>query len=402
MELVLATKNIDKIKEIKKVLGKLPLRILTFQDFSSFPSPQESGFTLKENALLKARAVADVTGKLSLADDTGLEVEALNGAPGVHSSRFAGEDASYAENNKKLLSVLKQTPEGKRGATFRCVIALASPDKGKKITVEGVCPGEITLWPRGKGGFGYDPIFRPRGFDKTFAEIPLSEKNRISHRAKALVKIREVFEELIQIEEKFLIGLTGNMGCGKSSLARFFERWGLKVINADEVGHRVLRRDEVRRKVVEAFGDDILNSQGGVSRDKLRQKVIVDKKKILKLNELLHPEIKKKTWEILRTDKRRLAVIEAALLFEAGWDFFMDRVITVYCSEKKQLQRIRKNTDLTREEINGLLKAQLSQEEKVKRADFAIPNEKDLLELEVKTREVFDQILKEANSGSQG
>jgi len=399
MEVVLATRNTDKIREIKKVLEELPLKILTFRDFANLPSPKEDGTTLRENALIKARAMVKATGKLCLADDSGLEVEALGGAPGVYSSRFAGKDASYEDNNRKLLSLLKDVPEDKRGAVFRCVMALASP-KGKEITVEGVCPGKITTSPRGKEGFGYDPLFEPQGLGKTFAEIPLSEKNRISHRAKALAKVKEVFEELTQKKDKFLIGLTGNMGCGKSTVSRFFEEWGLKVINADKIGHLVLKKNDVKKKVVAAFGEDILDGKREISRDKLRKKVIFDENKLIWLNELLHPVIKKEIWDIIRKSENKAVVIEAALIFEVEWDFFMDTTITVYCPEKKQLERIRKNTNFSEDEIKGLLGAQLPQKEKVKRADFVISNEKDMVYLKVKAREVFDKILGEINNGN--
>jgi len=398
MELVLATRNSDKIREIKKVLEKLDLEILTFKDLPDFPSLKETGISLRENALLKARALAKATGKLSLADDSGLEVEFLNGAPGVYSSRFAGEKVSYQDNNKKLLSLLKDVPDEKRGATFRCVMALADP-RGKEMVIEGVCPGKITTFPRGKQGFGYDPIFQPEGLDKTFAEISLEEKNRISHRAKALFRIKEILEEVCQIQGKFLIGLTGNMGCGKTMVAKFLEKWGLKVINADEIGHMVLKRDDVKRKMVAIFGSGILNSEGEISRKKLRQIVATDKEKLTCLNKLLHPLIKKKIWNILKDYNGRIMVIEAALIFEANWDFFMNKIITVYCSKSKQMERLRKNTSFTPEEIKGLLRAQLPQEEKIKRADFVISNEAGLRELETNTRKVLDKILEEAECG---
>lgn len=399
MELVLATRNTDKIREIKSSLGGLSLNILTFQDFSNFPAPEENAATLKENALVKAKAVVSATGKLSLADDSGLEVEALNGAPGVRSSRFAGEDVSYKANNEKLLSLLKGVPDHKRRAAFRCVMAIVSPG-GKEIVVEGVCPGRITIFPQGKGGFGYDPVFTPQGMDRTFAEMPLSEKNLISHRAKALAKAKQVLEELLQAKKKFLVGLTGNLGCGKTTVAKFFERWGFRVIRADEINHLILKKDEVKRKVVVTFGEDILNSKGEVSRDRLRRKVVPSEKRLSRLNKLLHPLVKEEIWSVLKSDTSRVAVVEAALIFEAGWDFFMDRTVTVYCSPDKQLERVREDTTLTLKEIHSLLRAQLPQEEKIKRADFAIPNEKSLMELEVKAREVFDKISKEIKSGS--
>jgi len=396
MELVLATRNPDKIREIKKALEGLGLKILTFKDFSNFPRVKEEGSTLRENALQKARIVARATGKLSLADDSGLEVEWLEGAPGVFSSRFAGEGVSYEDNNQKLLSLLKGVSEDKRKATFRCIMAICNP-RGKEMVVEGICRGKITTQPRGREGFGYDPIFQPEGLNKTFAELSLSEKNLISHRAKALHKAKEILEEMIQVEGRFLIGLTGNMGCGKSTVVDFFRKWGIEVIKADEVGHRILEREEIKKKVVEIFGEGVLTSQGKLSRERIRKRAFTDEGKLKKLNALLHPVIKEEVWKTLKDGDHKVAVIEAALIFEAGWDFFLDRTIVVHCSKDKQLERIRKNTTLTSEEIEGLLKAQLPQEEKIKRADFTIPNEKDLPELKIKAKEVLKKILREVD-----
>ncbi|MBE0477973.1 dephospho-CoA kinase [Candidatus Aerophobetes bacterium] len=400
MELVLATRNTDKIKEIEKVLKGLNLKILTFRDFPNFPSPIESALTLEENALIKARAVAAFTGKLSLADDSGLEVQALHGAPGIYSSRFAGDNVSYEANNRKLLFLLKDVPEEKRDATFRCVMALVSPE-AKEMVVEGTCPGKITTFLRGEAGFGYDPVFEPSGCNKTFAEISLTEKNRISHRAKALVKVREALEELTAIRGKFLVGLTGGIGCGKSTVAKFFDEWGLKVIKADEIGHQLLQKDDVKKKLSLVFGDDILNEKGNISRAKLRQKTLLDKEKLHRLNEILHPLIKKVIWNLLKKEKNKIVVIEAALIFEVGWDFFMKKIVTVHCSQNKQIERIRKNTHLSAEEIQAFLCVQLPEEEKMKRADFVIPNEKDMTELEVKAKEVFAKILRESRGGSK-
>jgi len=394
MELVLATRNSDKIREIKKLLEGLSLKLLTFKDFPLFPYPEENAVTLKGNALIKAKAVVEATERLSLADDSGLEVEVLNGAPGVFSSRFAGENVSYDDNNKKLLSDLKGLPDDKRSAIFKCVMALIKPN-GTKITVEGVCPGKIITHRRGTQGFGYDPIFEVEGLGKTFAEISLAQKNRISHRAKALVKIKNIIEAMLQIEGKFLVGITGNMGCGKSTAAKFFEKWGLRIIKTDEVGHDILRKKDVMRQVIQLFGNDILNNKGEISRQRLRHKVIADEEKLSSLNKLLHPAIKKRMFELLKNNDDKVILIEAALIFESGWDFFMDRIITVYCSEDKQMERIRKNTSLGEEEVNGLLKAQFSQEEKIKRADFVISNEKGLKELEIKAKRILGKILSE-------
>jgi len=397
MELVLATRNEDKIREIREALKGLDLKILTFKDFPHFPTVEEKGKTLKENALLKARTVAKVVGKLSLADDSGIEVEALDGAPGVFSSRFAGENVSYEDNNRKLLLLLKDVPEEKRKALFRCVMVLATPE-GKELIVEGICPGKITKEPRGKEGFGYDPVFQPKGLDKTFAELSLQEKNKISHRAIALREIRKKIEKMVQVKDKFLIGLTGNMGCGKSTVADFFKKWGIRIIEADKVGHRVLEREDVKRNLLKIFGDKILDSKGKISRKRIRREISLDRKKMKELNQILHPVIEEEIWKIITNENFKLAVIEAALIFEAGWDFFMDRIIVVHCSKKKQIERIKKSTDFTLDEINTFLEAQLPQEEKIKRADFAIENEGDLVELEKKAKQVLNKILAEIKS----
>ncbi|RLE08699.1 non-canonical purine NTP pyrophosphatase [Candidatus Aerophobetes bacterium] len=196
MEVVLATKNLDKIEEIKEILKDLGIKILTFKDFPDFPIVKEDKDTLEGNALKKARAIARFTGKVALADDSGLEVEALGGAPGVFSSRFAGEDATYEDNNRKLLSLLKGISLKKRRATFRCVIAISDP-KGSEKIVEGVCRGKIIEENRGDNGFGYDPLFQPEGFTKTFAQMSPREKNQISHRAKALKKAKEALRKWV-------------------------------------------------------------------------------------------------------------------------------------------------------------------------------------------------------------
>jgi len=196
MEVVLATKNLDKIKEIKEILKDLKIKVFTLKDFPNFPLVEEDKDTLEGNALKKARTIAKFTGKIALADDSGLEVEALKGAPGVFSSRFAGEDATYEDNNRKLLSLLKGIPPERREAAFRCVIAISDPQGNEKV-VEGICKGKITEGNKGDNGFGYDPIFQPEGLTKTFAQMSPEEKNQISHRAKALKKVKEVLRKWV-------------------------------------------------------------------------------------------------------------------------------------------------------------------------------------------------------------
>lgn len=194
MRLVLATNNPHKVREIKALLSDLGVEILTPNDFPNFPELKEEGSTLKDNAISKAKPTCEFTGLPSLADDTGLEVEALAGAPGVRSARFAGDDVNYDENNRKLLSLLDGLPKEKRGAAFRCVVAIASPEV-EVTTVEGRAEGFITQAPRGKGGFGYDPIFYFPPLGKTFAELSPAEKNRVSHRAEALKNAKKLLIE---------------------------------------------------------------------------------------------------------------------------------------------------------------------------------------------------------------
>lgn len=194
-ELVLATRNKDKIKEIKNILAGLKVKILSEQDFPEMPEVEEDGMTLKENAVKKAKEIAAYTGKWALADDTGLEVKALDGAPGIYSARFAGPDCNYSDNNKKLLSLLNDLPRSKRRAQFKCVIALAGPGRQIK-TAQGVINGYIGFKAEGKHGFGYDPIFVVPEYNKTFAQLGLRVKNKISHRALALAKMKKVIKQV--------------------------------------------------------------------------------------------------------------------------------------------------------------------------------------------------------------
>jgi len=196
ISLVLATRNRHKVEELSALLRELPVKILSFHDFPDMPDVLEDGTTLTENAIKKASAVASFTGLPSLADDTGLEVEALGGAPGVRSARFAGEPPNWEENNRKLLSDLNGIDGSGRAAAFRCVVALAVP--GERVrTVEGVTRGVILESPRGQGGFGYDPLFLPEGHELTYAEMPSEEKNAVSHRGKAITGARRLVMELV-------------------------------------------------------------------------------------------------------------------------------------------------------------------------------------------------------------
>jgi len=193
-KLILATNNPHKISEISAILAGLPVEILSVKDFPDFPIIEESGETLMENASLKARAVWDKYHISAVADDTGLEVDFLQGGPGVYSARFAGPACSYDDNNRKLLSLLDGIPEHQRTARFRTVMAFV--DKaGVLHLAHGILEGSIATKPRGEFGFGYDPIFVVTGTDRTLAEFPSQKKNEISHRAKALANIRETFIE---------------------------------------------------------------------------------------------------------------------------------------------------------------------------------------------------------------
>lgn len=193
MTIVLATRNPGKISEIEALLPGV--RCAPAASFPGCPEPEESGRTFEENALIKARAVSRFTGRTALADDSGLEVDALDGAPGVRSARYAGDHASDGENLRRLLDALDGVDEAGRAARFRCVVAVVAPDGGA-WTAEGVCEGGILREPRGESGFGYDPVFVPAGYDKTFAELDAGVKNRISHRAMALRRIAKALNAL--------------------------------------------------------------------------------------------------------------------------------------------------------------------------------------------------------------
>ncbi|HDD43290.1 MAG TPA: XTP/dITP diphosphatase [Candidatus Desulfofervidus auxilii] len=200
MKLVLATRNKGKIKEIKALLSDMSIEILSLSDFKNIPKIPETGKSFLENAINKAKTVAYLTGYWALADDSGLCVDYLNGAPGIYSARFAGENATDKENNEKLLRLLKDVSWEKRKAAFICIIALCNKE-GKCITCEGKCEGIITFEPKGEYGFGYDPIFFVPAYKKTMAELPPEIKNRISHRAKALEKMKEILKKILK-EEK--------------------------------------------------------------------------------------------------------------------------------------------------------------------------------------------------------
>ncbi len=175
------------------LLDGLGLSLGTVNEFPGAPEVVEDGKTLEENALKKATTIADHTGCIAIADDTGLEVEYLNGEPGVFSGRYSGEGATYADNVDKLLRELRDVPWERRAARFRCVVAVA--DGHLTHTVEGTCAGVICEEARGASGFGYDPIFYVSEYDRTFAEMDVTQKNRISHRARAFMALRKLIED---------------------------------------------------------------------------------------------------------------------------------------------------------------------------------------------------------------
>lgn len=182
---VIATKNKGKIKEIREMLKGLPFEVVSMTEEGITEDIEENGTTFEENALIKAREVMKVCDQIVMADDSGLEVDFLNGAPGIYSARFGGEGASDSDKNKKLLGLLENVPFEKRTARFVCAIAVVFPDK-TELVVRGTCEGYIAFEPAGSNGFGYDPLFILPGFNKTMAQISSDEKNRISHRSNAL------------------------------------------------------------------------------------------------------------------------------------------------------------------------------------------------------------------------
>ena len=195
-DIVIATHNPDKKKEIMIALHELGVNILFLDNFPEIGEIEETGSTLLENSLIKARTVSAITGIPAIADDTGLEVDALNGAPGIYSARYAGINVSYEDNVRKLLSEMSSTDMDSRTARFRTVVSFHS--QNKELWAEGVIEGSITMGAIGTGGFGYDPVFRVEQTGKTFAEMTRREKNKISHRGVALEKMCKLLKENIE------------------------------------------------------------------------------------------------------------------------------------------------------------------------------------------------------------
>lgn len=197
-KLILSSGNPHKVDELKKILGSMEIQILTKDEVGQAELDViEDGDTLEANALKKARALSDLVEGIVMADDTGLFVDYIDGAPGVYSARFAGEECSYEANNVKLLELLKDVPYEKRSARFKTVIALIDENKTEYI-IEGVCEGRIIEARKGEHGFGYDPLFLPEGYEQTFAELGEEIKNKISHRSRAVNNMKAKLIELLE------------------------------------------------------------------------------------------------------------------------------------------------------------------------------------------------------------
>ena len=194
--LVIGTGNAGKLQEIRSILGSIAWQIRSLRDFSGIESPAETGSTYAENASLKAVYYASALGEWALADDSGLEVAALNGAPGLYSARYAGEGASDSDRRQLLLAELRCRAMGNRSARFVCAVGIAAPDGTLRNISEGICSGRIIDEERGDRGFGYDPLFCPDGYEQTFAQLSEDVKDRISHRSRALAGARKFLQQL--------------------------------------------------------------------------------------------------------------------------------------------------------------------------------------------------------------
>lgn len=192
LEILIATNNLGKVKEIKDILNSPEIKILTVKDFPPLPKIEEDGKTYQENAFKKARKISEYTGKICLADDSGLEIDYLKGKPGIYSARWGNSDE---ERINKVLKLLEGVPINKRNAKFVCVVVLVFPN-GKIYMVKEECKGSITFNPKGEHGFGYDPIFLVPEYSKTFAELGDKAKNQISHRGKAMRRMIKIINEL--------------------------------------------------------------------------------------------------------------------------------------------------------------------------------------------------------------
>lgn len=197
MILVVATRNQKKLKELQELLADMPVEVRLISEFPDAPDVEETGITFAENAELKAVSAAQATGHVALADDSGLEIDALGGKPGVMSNRFAGPGASDSDKYMLVLNLMQGIPDEHRSARFRAAVAIATPE-GEVVVVEGKCEGMIAHEPSGEGGFGYDPIFYIPELGKTMAQLGSDEKNRISHRGHALRAAKKVLCDLLE------------------------------------------------------------------------------------------------------------------------------------------------------------------------------------------------------------
>ena len=199
--IICASGNKDKIKELGTILGQFDMSIVSKAEAGfGDVDPVEDGETYEANSMIKAKAIMELSGKPVIADDSGLEVDYLGGGPGVHSARYSGEEHNYAKNNEKMLRELDGVPWEERGAKFVSVITMLFPN-GKVIVARGECPGHIIEELRGENGFGFDPLFMPDGYDKTFAEMDAEFKNRISHRGNALRNLAEKLKKFTEKED---------------------------------------------------------------------------------------------------------------------------------------------------------------------------------------------------------
>lgn len=198
-KLLIATGNAGKVAELRPLLTGLPVILLSLKDIAPLADVEETGSTFEENAILKACGYARKTGMWALADDSGLEVEALNGQPGVRSARYAGSGTGFDEKIKLLLAEIGEKGDAERRARFVCSATLADAEGVNRFTANGICTGRIAPEPRGTGGFGYDPIFIPDGFEGTFGELPMAVKQQISHRGRAIAKIIPFLRDFLDV-----------------------------------------------------------------------------------------------------------------------------------------------------------------------------------------------------------
>lgn len=199
-EILIATSNLGKLKEVKSYLSSFNLKLRDLTEFLNLAQPEENGSTFADNAIIKAKYYASETKLWTLADDSGLEVDVLDGKPGVYSARYAGVGATDSERVALLLSELNNQKKEARSARFVCALAFCSPSKSVVKLTTGMCEGKIGFEPKGVNGFGYDPVFIPDGFDRTFGELSADIKQKISHRAVALASFSEFFLDFLAIQ----------------------------------------------------------------------------------------------------------------------------------------------------------------------------------------------------------